>query len=520
MRFNVAVIGAGPAGATTALHLARAGAAVCIVERRVFPRTKACGEYLSGGSVQTLEGLGVASALTPHARELQGIRFFGNGTQAELPFSVPAWSLPRADLDMALLQAAVSAGAVHMTGRASSFVDKNDGVQFEIFLPRGESQFVRASILVGADGAHSLVARSFGLTQRSGAAQRFAVGGHYGDLRRNGDCVEMFVDGRSYLAVNPLRHGRANVMFIVGKSRLANRHGDLDALIRERAGALCRDRLDFTPAHPDGKRIAIGPLEYRAARYTARHVLLVGDAAHFLDPFTGQGVFIALRGAELAARAILRQFAQPASDTFWRRSYEAELRALVSRRSRLSAMVGALVRSPALAKSLRRGHRSPSARLYAAARCSQRCRIMQMRNAIVIQAPAQTIYARAADTERWPQVLPHYRFVRVLGREGEVRSIEMAAFRDVDALHVRIPVRWRAQQINDAKTPSIRFRHVAGWTTGMQVLWSFEERDGATLVTIDHRWNSPLARSIGRLFVDPIATRTLRTFKAISENAR
>ena len=136
---------------------------------------------------------------------------------------------------------------------------------------------------------------------------------------------------------------------------------------------------------------------------------------------------------------------------------------------------------------------------------------MKMRNQIVIQAPAQRIFALAGATENWPRILPHYRFVRVLMSDGPRRVVDMGARRGF------IPVRWRAEQLNDATVPEIFFRHVKGWTAGMNVRWHFEETAQGTHVSIDHEFRSLLAPFIGRFFVDPIATRTLARMKVLAE---
>src|SRR5579859_3233112 len=102
---DVIVAGAGPAGSTAALLLARAGYEPLIVEPSTFPRTKACGEYLNAGSVRVLHELGVASRITRSV--LDGIRLSGNGVRAQLRFSQPGWAVPRLELDDVLLKAAL-----------------------------------------------------------------------------------------------------------------------------------------------------------------------------------------------------------------------------------------------------------------------------------------------------------------------------------------------------------------------------------------------------------------------------
>lgn len=141
------------------------------------------------------------------------------------------------------------------------------------------------------------------------------------------------------------------------------------------------------------------------------------------------------------------------------------------------------------------------------------------RNAIDIAAPAQTIYALAAATERWPEILPHYRYVRILGRSGASRTVAMGAWQDV------FPIAWVAEQTNDAATPHIAFRHVRGWTRGMDVEWLFEPTATGTRVTIEHRlrFRFPFAAAwlgkhlVSDYFVHGVAAKTLARIKALAE---
>jgi ribosome-associated toxin RatA of RatAB toxin-antitoxin module len=136
-------------------------------------------------------------------------------------------------------------------------------------------------------------------------------------------------------------------------------------------------------------------------------------------------------------------------------------------------------------------------------------------------APPERIFALAADVERWPQLLPHYRYVRRLPTPDGQREFAMGARRG------RIPVRWRATQRPDPQRNVIEFRHTGGVTRGMQVAWRLVPTDGGTDVSIEHtlelRW--PLigafaaSRVIGPQFIDPIARRTLRRIKRLAETA-
>ena len=142
--------------------------------------------------------------------------------------------------------------------------------------------------------------------------------------------------------------------------------------------------------------------------------------------------------------------------------------------------------------------------------------------AIEIAADPATIFRFAAATERWPEYLPHYRWVRVLHESGPTRVVEMAARRDW------IPIRWTAQQTNDPDRPHIAFRHLRGWTTGMEVEWLFEPIPGGTRVTIEHRlrFRFPVAAEwLGRrvvcgFFIEHVAGRTLAAMKRLAEGER
>jgi len=146
--------------------------------------------------------------------------------------------------------------------------------------------------------------------------------------------------------------------------------------------------------------------------------------------------------------------------------------------------------------------------------------MMETFTELVIAAPAQRVYALASRTERWPALLPHYRFVRLLSEAGTSRIVEMAAWRD------RIPIRWTALQTNDATRPHIAFRHLSGWTRGMDVEWTFEPLRDQTRVRIVHRlsFSFPLGAEwisdhvIGRFFIEHVAGRTLACIKRTAES--
>jgi 2-polyprenyl-6-methoxyphenol hydroxylase-like FAD-dependent oxidoreductase len=313
---------------------------VTVVERSEFPRTKPCGEYLSPATVRALRQLGVAAALEPHAVAVHGIRLHNRRAQARLKLRTPGWSLPRSVLDDALLTAAREAGARVVRGRVEDLR--------EIRTKDGALQSIDAAFVIGADGAHSTIAKRAGLTQARSTARRFALGGHYLGLRSLEQCIEMFVKGRGYFAINPFSETSANVMLIVEERALQEHRDDLDRFIAESAADFGVD-CGFSKARLHGKRVAIGPLDHSTTHFTAEHLLLIGDAAHFLDPFTGQGVYLALYGAKIAAQCIVSVVRGGVPEVRARAEFERRLRREIARRGRLARVASTLVRLPALA---------------------------------------------------------------------------------------------------------------------------------------------------------------------------
>ncbi len=147
---------------------------------------------------------------------------------------------------------------------------------------------------------------------------------------------------------------------------------------------------------------------------------------------------------------------------------------------------------------------------------------MHTENVVEMQGDLDRIVALASDVERWPDILPHYRWVTLLEGGGDRKVVEMAARRD------RIPVKWRAvQEIHrDGPTPVMTYRHIAGVVKGMVVDWTFESQPDRVIVRIRHDFKPPWPivggfvadRIIGPQFIGNIAGKTLATIKGIVES--
>ncbi len=149
--------------------------------------------------------------------------------------------------------------------------------------------------------------------------------------------------------------------------------------------------------------------------------------------------------------------------------------------------------------------------------------MLRTENRTMIFAPADVIYELAADITKWPELLPHYRYVKILKQPADTpeyrRRVKMGARRGI------IPVSWTSTQVLRPQDRRISYFHIKGVTKGMDVEWRIEQRSEGTRVTIIHALTSPywwvqfsfIESVMGRLFVQPIADKTLRGIKARAE---
>jgi len=369
-RFDVLVIGAGPAGSIAALVLARAGASVALLDKAPFPRDKACGDFIGPRGLQVLADLGVP---VPPGLDVGDMVVVGpTGRRVILPcftgltYPGRARAVPRTVFDDALRSAALDAGAVAFTGRADRPL--RSGGEIDGFTVSGGDE-LRADFVIGADGATSHVAHSAGLVEGSKVLWGFAVR-CYVDQHVDLPAITLWEQTRwhafpGYGWIFPSSGGVANIG--VGIGTLADRQ----------VGAAAVRAL---PAYLDHlvelgllDRAAVTPLPRRLGGWlkmgmvgttpAAGRVLLVGDAAGLVNPLQGEGIAQAMTSGRSAAEAILGLPGQAAAryrDDLarvhlpYQRITAAGHAALVGR-PRAIAAVGRVLTAPVLGNALAGG---------------------------------------------------------------------------------------------------------------------------------------------------------------------
>jgi flavin-dependent dehydrogenase len=213
-------------------------------------------------------------------------------------------SVRREVLDAIVLRGARAAGAeVHEGLRVTDLAFDSNGQVRGVRTVTGET--IHAGLVVGADGLRSIVARRLGLARSARFPRRYALVTHYRGVGGIGRCGEMHVEQDGYVGIADVGGGLTTVALVVPRCRAralaAGRESFLDQWLASRPQLASR----FAGATRVSPVLATGPFASRARRAHARGAALVGDAADFFDPFTGEGIYAALRGGELLAPHVL-----------------------------------------------------------------------------------------------------------------------------------------------------------------------------------------------------------------------
>lgn len=312
--WQVIVVGGGPAGSSAAWHLATAGLDVCLLDRARFPRAKPCAEYVSPEASRILDAMGAlapledggAAALTgmvvhaPSGDRIHGEFIAKHGFRG---FRDRGLGVRREILDTLLLERARAAGVCVLEDVKVEDVTRDasgTACGVTVRTPDG-MRTMHASLIVGADGLRSIVSRRLGLAHQSRWPRRVALVAHYRGVRDIGTLGEMHVSRNGYVGLAAVSGGLTNVALVVPRAGAQGMAGNpaafLDAWIASQPalGPRFREAVRETPVR------ATGPFASRATRPWAPGAMLTGDAADFYDPFTGEGIYSALRGGELLA---------------------------------------------------------------------------------------------------------------------------------------------------------------------------------------------------------------------------
>jgi geranylgeranyl reductase family protein len=334
---DVIVVGAGPAGSATALHLARAGLDVLLLEKTTFPREKVCGDGLTPRAVKALVGMGITLDERDGWLPNKGLRIIGGGSRLELPWpelaSYPGYGLVRSrlDFDETLARAAQKAGArlIESTNVTGPVLDdrtgriigvtarRSDGTSPAGKTPDGEHTY-GARLVVAADGCSSRLSVAMGLRKREDRPLGVAVRTYYRSPRHDDDYLESWLelwDGDRLLPgygwIFGMGDGTSNVGLGLLNTSAAFRNTDYRALLRSWLAGLPQSWGYTEDNRTQPVQGAALPMGFNRTPHYTRGLLLAGDAGGMVNPFNGEGIAYAMESGEIAARVVTQALSRP-----------------------------------------------------------------------------------------------------------------------------------------------------------------------------------------------------------------
>jgi flavin-dependent dehydrogenase len=335
--FDVIVVGAGPAGASASILLAGEGARVLLVEQKRFPREKLCGEFISPECLAHFTRLGVAESMArAGGRDLRETIFYGAGGRS---VAVPsewfggagrggacALGLSRAEMDARLLARAREAGATVLEeARATGIISEGArvcGVRVQV---KGVERVYRARVTLDATGRARALARRVGRVAGGDEGDAVSKGkrrrlvafkAHLEGARVAEGACEIYFYRGGYGGLSGVERGLSNLCFIVEAGDVRAKGSDAGRVMREVVMRNRRAAETLKDARVSEPWLAVTLESFGRFRVApAPGLLAAGDAASFIDPFTGSGMLMALESGELAASVIARHLATLRAET-------------------------------------------------------------------------------------------------------------------------------------------------------------------------------------------------------------
>lgn len=320
--YDIVVVGASIAGASTAIALAPEGYRILLLDRAVFPRDKPCGEGVMPQGVRILANLGVLEEILAHGgTKIRGMRYRnrqGVAAQADFPESGEGSSfgvvIRRSNLDHLLLQRAKSFPGVTVREgfRVTEVIQHGQVVKGVAGEPVDSStgrEAFYAPLTIGADGPHSVFHAACGLTKTYVPRRRFGVTGHLTRIEGDASYVEVLVHPEGEIYIAPCADGITLVALLLEEKAMGFFRGDLAGRYHAFLMSAEGFRERASTSELVGRVFAVGPLGFGVEPCHRPGLLLVGDSAGFLDPITGEGMTLALKSVQAAVPLIRQAFA-------------------------------------------------------------------------------------------------------------------------------------------------------------------------------------------------------------------
>lgn len=335
--YDIVIVGAGPAGSSAAIHLVNSGKDVLLVDKARFPRPKLCGEFVSPECLDHLADLGVMPQVNlRRPQHISKTVFYSTGGRS---FSVASrWlaqnsndsiGLSRQALDQLLLNRAVECGTLVETDVTvlDVAIPNRSPVQLTLRAIDGSIQYVNASLVVDATGRGRYVARRFDAQINGLKPKQVAFKAHLRGAAIDPGTCEIFSFPGGYGGCSPVEDGLFNLCFVVDAGLVRSIGSDPLKIVDETVLKNTRAASVLRNIAVEGDWISVPIARYGSLDPApAPGILAIGDAAAFIDPFTGSGIAMALESSRIASDAILRSKVPETIATEYRRSHTIAFR--------------------------------------------------------------------------------------------------------------------------------------------------------------------------------------------------
>ncbi|PWT92435.1 MAG: hypothetical protein C5B55_06460 [Blastocatellia bacterium] len=359
--YEVVIAGGGPAGTSAAIHLAQQNVRVLLVEQKVFPRHKLCGEFISPECTQHFERLGVAGEMNAASPALlnQTIFYSRHGRSVQVPSqwfgSGGAMGLSRAMMDQNLMQRAKQVGVDVIENATVSGVLQSDNLVCGVRMKIDGVELQRTALLtIDATGRKRILTRRLS-TGSSSRAKWIAFKAHLTNTQVAPGVCEIYSYPGGYGGLSTIERGLSNLCFIVSAKHVRRFHSDTETVLRKTVleNRRAAKTLAGSMVQSDWLSVALESFGRQRPVPTAG-LLAIGDSAAFIDPLTGSGMLMALESGELAARTFVRyrnKLGRSSSLTDLSREYTQNYGSLFDRRLRTSGLLRRLAFNPQLAEA-------------------------------------------------------------------------------------------------------------------------------------------------------------------------
>jgi flavin-dependent dehydrogenase len=361
--YDCIIAGAGPAGTSAAIHLATSGARVLLAEQKAFPRAKLCGEFISPECLDHFERLGVADRMISSggASLTQTVFYSRTGHSVAVPSewfggSSRALGLSRAEMDNNLLERAKNVGVVVLEdAHVSGLITDRCSVRGIRLKSAGATTDYHALVTIDATGRTRALARRLQGRKSTGRRTRpplVAFKAHLEKARvADGECEIYFYPG-GYGGLSSIEGGLSNLCFIASAKDVRRYDSDPERVVREIVSKNSRAAYTLDGASTRSEWLSVSLETFgRRTLVPANGMLTVGDAAAFIDPFTGSGMLMALESGEVAAQAIVPEIGRLRNGESFE-SIAREYRAQYARRFDSRMHVSGLLRRAAFVPRL------------------------------------------------------------------------------------------------------------------------------------------------------------------------